>query len=98
MTHKSTRTITLQSGEVLTDADFDRMATDAVTAEFDLDRLEANSVRRGGRPPIGEGPSAVLQVRLDEATRAQLAERAAREHATPSSIARDAIRAWLNAS
>jgi hypothetical protein len=98
MTKKPTRDIILKSGKVLTEADFERMAEETETAEFDLDRLEAKVIRRGGRPPIGDGPSAVLQVRLDEATRTQLAERAAREQATPSSIARDAIRAWLNAS
>jgi hypothetical protein len=98
MTKKSARDITLQSGKVLTEADFERMADEAESAEFDLDRLKSKVVRRGGRPPIGDGPSAVLQVRLDETTRAKLAERAAREHATPSSVARDAINAWLNAS
>ena len=98
MTKKPTRDITLPSGKVLAEADFERMAEEVESAEFDLDRLEANVIRRGGRPPIGDGPSTVLQVRLDEATRAKLAERAAREHATPSSIARAAINAWLSAS
>ena len=82
----------------LTEADFERMATAAETAEFDIERLAKSAVRSGGRPRLGIGPSSVLQVRLDGQTRARLAERATHDHRTPSSIAREAIEAWLNAS
>ena len=80
---------------MLTEADFERLASEAETTLPDLDRLKA---RRVGRPPLGEGVSPVLQVRLDEQTRRQLTERAEREHRTPSEVVREAIQAWLAAS
>jgi hypothetical protein len=92
------REVTLPSGQVLTDTDFDAMATEAETAEYDLDRLDESSARRGGRPSLGNGPSSVLQIRLDAQTRARLTERATKDHRTPSSIAREAIESWLDAA
>ena len=62
-------------------------------------RVSPSSVRdrRGvGRPSLGgDGPSDVVQVRLDEQLRRQLAARAVRENTTPSAVVRDAIKAWL---
>lgn len=49
----------------------------------------------GGRPSLGEGISPVSQVRLDDQTRQQLAERAAAERSTVSAVIRDAIRSFL---
>jgi hypothetical protein len=98
MNNKPGRNVTLPSGEVLTDADFDKMAIAAETAEYDIERLVESSDRRGGRPSLGVGPSSVLQIRLDAETRARLSERAAKDHRTPSSIAREAIDVWLNAA
>ena len=94
----STEDVTLPSGEVLTEADFERMALEAETATYDIEDLRRTAKRRIGRPPIGNGPSSVLQIRLDEQTRRQLSERAERDHRTPSEIAREAIQAWLTAS
>ena len=92
--------VTMANGEVLTEADFERMALEAETAEIDVDRLLDRQRRGVGRPSINDrgGRSGVLQVRLDDETRQQLTQRADQEHTTPSRIARDAIRAWLNAS
>ena len=87
--------VTMPNGEVLAEADFERMATEAETAEIDVERLLDRQRRGVGRPALGEGISPVLQVRLDEQTRQQLAERAKRDHTTPSRIARDAIQAFL---
>lgn len=95
MTKNSTR-VTTRSGEVLTDADFERLADEAEATTYDVEAILAR--RRVGRPPLGDTPSRVLQVRLDEETRRKLDEHAETNKTTPSSVARDAIRAWLNAS
>jgi hypothetical protein len=87
--------VTMPNGEILTEADFERMADEAEHTEPDFDAVFARARAKGGRPSLGEGISPVLQVRLDEQTRQQLAERAKRDHTTPSSIARDAIQAFL---
>lgn len=92
------RDVTLETGQVLTEADFERMALEAETATPDYAAILERARSKGGRPSIGRGRSGVLQIRLDEDTRSQLAERAAHDHTTPSKVARDAIRAWLNAS
>ena len=87
--------VTMPNGEVLTEADFERMALEAETMEIDVERLVDRQRRGVGRPSLGEGTSPVLQIRLDEQMRQQLAERARREHTTPSSLAREAIQAFL---
>ena len=90
--------VILSSGKVLTEADFERMADEAEVAEIDIEAIAARAVRPGGRPRLGNGPSNVLQVRLDPETRAQLDERAAHDHRTASAIAREAIQRYLDAS
>ena len=91
--------VTMANGDVLTEADFERMADEVEHATPDYDAIFARARAKGGRPSLGQsGPSGVLQVRLDDETRQRLTQRAEQNHTTPSSIARDAIRAWLNAS
>lgn len=90
------RDVTLPSGQVLDDAEFERMAIDAETTTADTDRLLERA--RGGRSTLGNGLSTVLQVRLDPETRRQLDDRAEHDETTASSIVRDALRSWLNAS
>ena len=92
------RDVTMANGDVLSEADFERMADEAETAEIDVERLLERQRRGVGRPALGEGVSPVLQVRLDEATRQRLTARAEREQRPASAIARDAIKAWLEAS
>ena len=87
--------ITMANGEVLTDADFERMAREVETADIDVERLLQRALDRGGRPSLGEGISPVLQVRLDRETQTQLVELAEADHTTPSAVARDAIKAFL---
>jgi hypothetical protein len=96
----SDKPVTMANGEVLAEADFERMALEAETAEIDVDRLLDRQRRGVGRPSIGNGGgrSGVLHVRLDDETRQRLVQRAERDHTTPSRIARDAIRAWLTVS
>lgn len=90
------REVILSSGHVLDDADFERMAIEAEVSTADTDRLLERA--RGGRPTLGDGPSTVLQVRLDPETRRQLDDRAEHDATTASVIVREALRAWLNAS
>jgi hypothetical protein len=87
------RTITARNGQVLTSADFDRMALEAETTEPDFEAIAARS--KGGRPALGDGISPVLQIRLDALTRQKLAERASQRHTTPSQLAREAIQTYL---
>ena len=90
--------VLLPDSTVRTEADYERMALEAETMDIDVDKLRRTGKFRMGRPPLGDGRSSVIQVRLDEQLRQQLAERAATEHSTPSAIVRDAIKAWLQAS
>ena len=87
--------VTMPNGEVLTEADFERMADEAEHTEPDYDAVFARARAKGGRPSLGEGVSPVLQIRIDEQMRQQLAERAKREHTTPSSLAREVLQAFL---
>jgi hypothetical protein len=90
--------VELTSGTTVTRADFERMADDAETMDIDVEAVAARAVRRGGRPSLGDGPSRVLQVRLDRETHAALGQRASSEHRTPSALAREAIKRYLDAS
>ena len=81
-----------------TEADYERMALEAETMEIDVDRLRRTGKFRMGRPSLGEGPSSVIQVRVDNELRALLTQRAVHEHRTPSAVVRDALKAWLQAS
>ena len=87
--------VTMPNGEVLTEADFERMANEAEHTEPDYDAIFARARAKGGRPSLGEGISPVLQIRMDEQMRKQLAERAKQEHKTPSSLAREVLQAFL---
>lgn len=55
-------------------------------------------LRRRGRQPVGEGPSAIVPVRIDSSLLEALTERAEREHVTRSEAIRAAIRAWVGAA
>ncbi len=55
-----------------------------------------DGLRKRGRRPLGDGPSAVVPVRIDEALLAALAARAEREHVSRSEAIRVAVRAWLD--
>lgn len=66
---------------------------DEAQAGYDVQEL-----RRRGRPPMGEGPSAVVPVRLDPELLDALLARAAADHMSRSEAIRAAIRAWLGAA
>lgn len=52
-------------------------------------------VIRRGRPPLGDGPSRVVQVRLDPELYSDLETRVESEGATASAIMREALRRYL---
>ena len=74
-----------------TDAQLDQWAADAEAgfAPHQLGRF------RRGRPPLGEGPSRVVQVRLDPDLHSDLEARVESEGATASAIMREALRRYL---
>ncbi len=80
-------------GVPVTDELVDRLADEA-EAGYDVDALR----RRGGRPRLGSGLAEVVPVRLDQALRAALAQRAEADNSTASDVIRDALRAWLHAA
>lgn len=76
----------------LTDAELDRLADEA-EAGYAPDRISP----RPGRPRLsaGEGPSAVVNVRLDDELHRRLQERASGEERSVSEVVRDALRSHL---
>ena len=85
----------MANGEILTEADFERMADEVERAEIDVERLLDRARRGVGRPSLGEGMSPIAHIRFDEATRQLLAQAAEADHTTPSAIVREAVQAWL---
>ena len=55
-------------------------------------------LRKRGRQPLGDGPSAVVPVRIDSALLDALGEKAERENVSRSEAIRTAIRAWVGAA
>ncbi|MEY3734263.1 MAG: hypothetical protein RL347_1622 [Actinomycetota bacterium] len=64
-------------------------------AEAGYEDHELTVVYRRGRPPLGEGPSRVVQVRLDPDLHSDLEARVESEGATASAIMREALRRYL---
>jgi hypothetical protein len=78
-------------GKPITDELVEQLADKAETG-YDVDETLR---RRGGRPPIGSAAASVESVRLDPELRQALAQRAARDHETTSSVIRKALRKYL---
>jgi hypothetical protein len=78
-------------GKPITDELVEQLADEAETG-YDVDETLR---RRGGRPPIGSAAASVESVRLDPELRQALAQRAARDHETTSSVIRKALRKYL---
>ena len=76
------------NGAPVTDEEIQEWADEA-EAGYDVEKL-----RKRGRPTIGEGPGAVVPVRMDTALLEALNERAEREHVSRSEAIREAVRAW----
>ena len=77
-------------GKPITEADIERMATEA-EAGYELRKVRP----RGGRPPMGTGPAEVVPVRLDPELRAAVEARASADDTTTSEIIRQALRRFL---
>ena len=79
-------------GTKLSDADIDRMATDAAR---DRDVADLKT-RRRGRPAMGSGPAEVVPVRLDPDLKRAVESRAEADHSTTSAVIREALRRFLD--
>jgi predicted transcriptional regulator len=76
------------NGAPVTDAMIQEWADEAETG-YDVEKL-----RKRGRPTVGDGPGAVVPVRMDEALLQALTARAEQEHVSRSEAIREAVRAW----
>ena len=79
------------NGEVLTDADFERMADDVATRDFDLSKF----TRLPGRPLMGKAVAEVVPVRIEPSIVKSIDRRAKKEGTTRSDIIRQAIANYL---
>jgi CRISPR-associated endonuclease/helicase Cas3 len=79
-------------GVEITDAVIERLADDAQKG------YPPHKLRARGRPPMGETPARVTQVRLPPELAEALYQRAEAEHARPSEVIREALRAYLKPS
>lgn len=77
-------------GEPVTSAMIEAWASEAERG-YPVDGL-----RKRGRRPLGNGPSAVVPVRIDEALLEALTTRAERDHISRSEAIRAAVRAWVD--
>jgi hypothetical protein len=80
-----------KGGVEITDEVVERLAAKA-EAGYDVDEILR---RRGGRPPLGSAAARVESVRLEPELQKALADRAARDQETTSSVIRKALRQYL---
>ena len=88
---KKNRVYHMLDGEILTDADFERMADDVATRDFDLSKF----TRLPGRPLMGKAVAEVVPVRIEPSIVKSIDRRARREGTTRSDIIRQAIKIYL---
>ena len=88
---KKNRVYHMIDGEILTDADFERMADDVATRDFDLSKF----TRLPGRPPMGKAVAEVVPVRIEPSIVKSIDRRARKEGTTRSDIIRQAIKIYL---
>ena len=89
--NKRKRVYHMIDGEILTDEDFERMADDVATRDFDLSKL----TRLPGRPLMGKTVAEVVPVRIEPAVVKSIDRRAKKEGTTRSDIIRQAINSYL---
>lgn len=77
------------SGKTVTEQDIKTWADEAERG-YDTERL-----RKRGRRPLGNGPTHIVPVRIDEDLLAALAERADHDHVSRSEAIREAIRNYV---
>jgi hypothetical protein len=88
---KKNRVYHMLDGEILTDADFERMADDVATRDFDLSKF----TRLPGRPLMGKAVAEVVPVRIEPSIVKSIDRRARKEGTTRSDIIRQAIKIFL---
>ena len=89
--NKRKRVYHMIDGEILTDEDYERMADDFATRDFDLSRF----TRLPGRPLMGKTVAQVVPVRIEPAIVKSIDRRAKKEGTTRSDIIRQAINNYL---
>ena len=89
--NKRKRVYHMIDGEILTDEDYERMADDFATRDFDLSRF----TRLPGRPLMGRAVAQVVPVRIEPAIVKSIDRRAKKEGTTRSDIIRQAINNYL---
>ena len=89
--NKRKRVYNMIDGEILTDEDFERMADDVATRDFDLSKL----TRLPGRPLMGKAVAQIVPVRIEPAIVKSIDRRAKKEGTTRSDIIRQAINNYL---
>ena len=89
--NKRKRVYHMIDGEILTDEDYERMADEVVTRDFDLSKL----TRLPGRPLMGKAVAQVVPVRIEPAIVKSIDRRAKKEGTTRSDIIRQAINNYL---
>lgn len=80
---------THKDGTPVTEAEV-RAWADEAEQGYDITKL-----RKRGRPALGDGPSSVVPVRLDDSLEAALQARAEAEHVSRSEVIREALREYL---
>ena len=80
------------SGIEITDELIERVGAKA-EAGYDVDKLQPRMKR--GRPPIGDGPTEIVQVRLDSRLRNAVTSRAEHDGMNTSEVVREALRRYL---
>ena len=88
---KKNRVYHMLDGEILTDADFERMSDEIATRDFDLSKF----TRLPGRPLMGKAVAEVVPVRIEPAIVKSIDRRARKEGTTRSDIIRQAIKSYL---
>ena len=88
---KKNRVYHMIDDEILTDADFERMADDVATRDFDLSKF----TRLPGRPLMGKAVAEVVPVRIEPSIVKSIDRRARKEGTTRSDIIRQAIKIYL---
>ncbi len=89
--NKRKRLYHMINGEILTDEDFERMAADVATRDFDLSKF----TRLPGRPLMGKAVAEVVPVRIEPAIVKSIDRRAKKDGTTRSDIIRQAINSYL---
>ena len=89
--NKRKRVYRMINGEILTDADFERMSDEFATRAFDLSKF----TRLPGRPLMGKAVAEVVPVRIEPSIVKSIDRRAKKEGTTRSDIIRQAINSYL---